>query len=171
MYMHTSGDHCILYRIKLSSCSVIGGVGAVRLSGDIRAEVQRLYGVEVDHASQFLRAKIHQEVFFSKKYIRVKTRNSYTVIYSQGGGEKYGIVQYFLSLSDQAVAVIQPLTVNTSPTCYPSQLSILHSRIKPVVMDSVVCIVNVKNIIRKCVFVDTGSRVYVCTKPCRIAFD
>ena len=102
--------------------------------GDIRADVQRSCGVEVDHASQFLRAKIHQEVFFSEKYTRVKTRNSYTVIYSQGGVEKYGIVQYFLSLSDQAVAVIQPLTVSTSPTCYPSQLSILHSRIKPVVM-------------------------------------
>lgn len=59
----TSGDHCILYRIKLSSCSVIGGVGAVKLSGDIKAEVLRSCGVEVDHASQFLRAKIHQEVF------------------------------------------------------------------------------------------------------------
>lgn len=143
----------------------------VKLSDMIKSKVYRSCGVEVDHASQFLRAVIQKELFYCENYTRLRTRNSFTICYSHNGFEKYGFVQYFLSLNDQAVAVVVPLIVTTSPTCFPPELSVLRNRIKPVVLDSIVCIVHVKNIICKCVCIDTGSSAYVCRKPCQLSLD
>lgn len=158
-------------RVNLPDCSIIGRVQSVALTDAVKAKVQSVCGVWVDHSSQFFRAMIRQKVFYSKSYTRLKSRNSYTVCYSEDGAEKYGVIQYFLSLSEQTVAVITPLIITASPTCYPRELSVLCSRINPVVLDTVICVVPVNNIVCKCVFIDTGSAFYVARKPSQLNLD
>ena len=70
---------------------MIDKVEVVALTDVVRDVDFSTCGVRADYATQFLRAKIRQRLFYSRRYNRLKTRNSYTVCYSQDGGESMGL--------------------------------------------------------------------------------
>ena len=140
------------------------------VTGDLKGAVYRSCGVSLDRASRLLRIKLRQGVFYSQQYTRLRSRNSYTVCYSDGGEEKFGFIQYFLSLPGQTLAVVTPL-LPASHSCYPTQLRILRHRIKSVVLDSSFCIVSVDMFICKCVFIEFDNLCYVARKPSTLNLD
>ena len=127
-------------------------------------DVKDAIGANVEHASMFLRAKVNREVYYSQGYNRLKSRNSFTVIYEEDNEEKYGLIQYFISIPGRVMAVIIPLSVIPAPH-YPSQLGILNQRIIPVSLSSTICVVPIKALICKCVYIHCGSGTFIVRKP------
>ena len=71
-------------------------------------------------------------------------RNNYTVCYKDGGATQYGLIEYFLSLPNQSVAVLNKLS-ETSHHCYAQGLGIFCSRVVSVKLQSLIEIVPVKS--------------------------
>ena len=142
-----------IFRLTLVDCSVIGSIETVSLSLEVQGALRRDCGVEVNVASRFLRASVKQVEYYSLEYKRLKTRNSYTVFYQAGEQDRFGLIHYFLSLPDQTLAVVQQLTP-TSNYCYPHQLRELQQRIIPVTLESSICIVPIKSLVSKCVYLN-----------------
>ena len=127
-------------------------------------DVKDAIGMNVEQASMFMKAKVNKEVYYSQRYDRLKSRNSFTVCYEEDNAEKYGLIQYFLSIPGQTVAIVVPLII-TPPPHYPSQLDILNKRIIPVVLSSTICAVPIKALVCKCVYVHCGSGMFIVRKP------
>lgn len=113
-------------------------------------------GVEAIKASRFLRASVKHVELYSYEYKRLKTRNSYTVLYKENEEDKFGLIQYFLSLPTQSVAVVKQLKP-TNNYCYSHQFRELQQRIIPVTVETGICVVPVKSIMTKCVYLDLES--------------
>ena len=138
---------------------MIGNVQVILLDNDVKEAI----GENVEQASMFTKVMVGREVYYSQRYSRLKTRNSYTVCYEEDCSEKYGQIQYFLSMPGQVVAVVVPLIVITPH--YPSQLGILNKRIIPVAVSSSVRAVPVMALVCKCVYVYCGSGMFVVRRP------
>ena len=76
----------------------------------------------------------------------------------------FGFINYFLSLSSSSVAVVTPLTPN-STYCYPHQLNVLRQCIIPVSVESSVVVVPAKCILYKCVCIEFGDVTFVAKLP------
>ena len=59
----------------------------------------------------FYRLKLREEMFFSQRYIRVKKRNSYTILYKKETMLRFGLIVLFLSINRTPVALVQKLMV------------------------------------------------------------
>ena len=132
----------------------------VSLDDDIKDAI----GTNVEQASMSMKVKVNSEIYYSQRYDRLRSRNSYTVCYQEDDTEKYGLIQYFLSIPGQVVAVVVPLFIRAPPH-YPSQLNILNKRIIPVALSSTVCAVPIKALVCKCVYVHCGSGMFIVRKP------
>ena len=138
----------------------------MHLEDEVQSLLRERFGVDMEVGRKFLRVQIKGKVYHSTEYKRMKTRNSYTVCYSAGAVEKFGFIRYFISLSTTTVAVISPL-IPSSHHCYPPELSVLHSRVIPVIAahDSIIDVVSVSFIVSKCVFIDFNGCMYVARLP------
>ena len=78
----------------------------------------------------------------------------------------YGLIQYFLSLSQFSVAVIYvtPLTPSSN-YCFPAQLHVLKDLIVPVVVESSVVVISVDCLLYKCVFISVSDSVFIVNPP------
>ena len=154
-------------RVKLSDCYALGKLYTVTVERDVRMLVTARLGLDSapSTASRFLRASIGNVVYYSKGYTRTKTRNSHTICYrGLDNSEKFGLVQYFLSLAKETVAIITPL----SPTHnypFPRQLVELKKRIVPVTESSAIDVIPVRLFLFKCVYITSCAVHYVATPP------
>lgn len=148
------------FRLTLVDCSVIGDIEMVHLSLEVQEALRRDCGVEAVKVSRFLRASVKRVELYSFEYKRLKTRNSYTVVYKENEEDKFGLIQYFLSLPTQSVAVVKRLKP-TNNYCYSHQLRELQQRIIPVTVETGIHVVPVKSIITKCIYLDLESSKYV----------
>ena len=136
-----------------------------KVASDVVERIQRNTGVSVEFASTFSTALVNGEVYQSKSYKRITKRNSYTVCYTQGGEERYGLIEYFVSIREQTLAVITPLLQQTA-TCYPDVLTILNTRIIPVKMGRTLDVILVTSLLSKTVLVSfNSSKMYICRFP------
>ena len=152
-------------RVSLDDCKAIGAIKTIRIATNVAECIQRNTGVIVEFASKFCTACVNGEVYQSKSYTRITTRNSYTVCYTQRTEERYGLIEYFLSFQQQILAVISPL-VQLSTPCYPAVLSILNSRIIPVMSGRSLDVISVSLLISKTILISLDSdKMYVCKFP------
>ena len=116
-------------------------------------------------ASRFLRARVGKTVYHSQMYTRTKTRNSYTVCYkSEDGIERFGLVQYYLSLTNTTVAVVTPLTPAHCHN-FPSQLRELDDCIVSVNKELSIGVIPVRSFLYKCIYIDSCDVSYVAKPP------
>ena len=52
--------------------------------------------------------EVRGKLYYSKQYQRVKKRNSFTI--DSNGLNKFGLIEYFVFVCEQVIAVIKPLT-------------------------------------------------------------
>ena len=128
------------------------------------------FNVHIGTASAFYRAKISGKTYYSRLYIRTDKRNSYTIGYVDCGQHKFGFINYFISLSSCSVAVVTPLTPNSS-YCYPQQLRVLHQCIIPVSVEQSVVIVPTQCIMYKCVCIDSCGVTFLARLPNQLCID
>lgn len=150
--------------VALSGCAAIGPIYTIHLEPGLRRAVQEQFQIEIEMASTFYRAMIQGKTYYSKSYTRAKTRNSYTVQYTDNGVQKFGFINYFLSVSSLCVAVVTPLTP-TSSYCFPPVLSILCDRIIPVSVESSTVLVSTNCLSCMCVCISVGGAVSVARSP------
>lgn len=81
-------------------------------------------------------------------------------MYEENEEDKFGLIQYFLSLPTQSVAVIKRLKPNNDYCC-SHQLRELQQRLIPVTVETGIHVIPVKSIITKCVYLDLESSKYV----------
>ena len=141
--------HCSC-RLALSDCQVIGSVRAISVDPNVRQYLVHNFNIGCTAASAFDRALILGRTYHSCLYSRITKRNSYTICYTESGTDMWGFIDYFISLPSSSVAVVTPLTPNSS-YCYPHQLHILRPCIIPVTVESSVVVVPTKCILYKCV--------------------
>ena len=82
-------------------------------------------------------------------------RNSYMICHSEDGTKTYALIKYFIALHTVTFAVASLLDL-ISNYCYPSQLTILHSRVIPVTLQDNTCDISLLlfiNDLQGCVFV------------------
>lgn len=121
-------------------------------------------------------------LYYSSRYKRVKSRNSYTVKFKNvDGSSQYGQVQFFVSVSSQVFAFVLKLQTH-SVSCQAhfsishNSLDVLHvSKIVPIECSGgrMVCI-PASNHISKCVFIsidDLCKCQYVVSFPNRLLHD
>jgi hypothetical protein len=121
--------------LKLADCSIIVGKVQVISLDDVKDAI----GTDVELASMFMKVKVNSDLYYSQRYDRLKSRNSFTVYYEEDDAETYGL----LSIPGRVVAVVVPLSVSTRPH-YPSQFNIINMRIIPVALSSTICAVPIK---------------------------
>ena len=100
-------------------------------------------------------------MYHSLEYERVKKRNSYTIVYTKDGDERYGLIRCFLSLPTGTFAVLSPLK-SSSNFIYPTQLSILRSRVIPFISEVNIIVIRVSCVVSKCVYVNLPGCMDVC---------
>ena len=105
------------------------------LSSEVQDALKEMFGVDVEMAQTFHRMQVNGKVYHSREYKRMKTRNSCTICYSADGQEKYGLIEFFTCLPTCTVAVITQLETSSN-YCYKPELTILCSRVIPVVSDN-----------------------------------
>ena len=130
----------------------------------MREAIRRDCGIELQSASRFQKVSIRNVEYHSHSCRNITTRNSYTICYSTGGVDRFALVEYFLSLSDRTVAVIQQLTPNAR-YCYSEHLADLRRSIIPVTLDPVLHVVPVQSFLCKCVYVSLNTSMYVARPP------
>jgi len=73
---------------------------------------------------------------------------------------------YFVIIKEQPAAVVRRFVTLSIPTEFQPVYSIV-----PVQYSDRIDIVNVRDIIVKCVYIDVGYSTYVATFPCTLHFD
>ena len=155
----------VICSIKLHDCTAVGILRSIVISQEVKDAIWQKWGELVSSGSQFFRAIVNEDVYYSKSYHRIKTRNNYTVCYEDEGRRRYGQILYFLSTNTQnSLAVISPFERTTS-ICYPEQLGILQSRMIPVTLKPIVMIAPVQSLICKCVCISRGATVVYVVRP------
>ena len=130
----------------------------------MRDAIREGIGLDVPMGRKFYRIQLGSKVYHSLEYERVKKRNSYTIAYTKDGEERYGLIRFFLSLPTGTVAVLSPLN-SSSNFIYPTQLSILRSRVIPVVLEVNIIVVCVSCLVDKCVYVNLPGCMYIARLP------
>lgn len=92
----------------LPDCVAVGTVKRVDVDGDVQCLLNQQLEVDVHLARKFLCVVVRNTAFACSQYTRVKSVNNYTVCYRIDGHMKYGLVRYFLALSDSCVPLYPP---------------------------------------------------------------
>lgn len=117
---------------------------------------------------KFLRVLIGDSLFYSCQYNRIKSRNSYTISYILDGSEGLGQIQYFISIHDTVFAVIR--TLKSVPETCQSFFQLPHCALDLVpcivpVIYAELAVVPIVGIVKKAVFMDISSKLYVAKFP------
>ena len=117
-------------------------------------------------------------MYSSKLYTRSKRRNNFTVVYQSCRAILYGVIEYFVCISVSgtyfAYACINQLVPENS--C-KDHFNITHTAldngvsIVPVHFIEPKVLVNVDNILCKCVFITVHSNNYICIPPNTLLLD
>ena len=127
--------------------------------------IYSLFKITLETASAFYRAIVNKETYYSKLYRRAKVRNSYTVAYVDGDTQKYGFIEYFLSLPSHTAVVITPLTP-TSDYCYPEHVrTLLCRKIIPVSVHSSFSVISSVSLLYKCVCIALPGGTFIAKLP------
>ena len=94
----------------------------------------------------------------------MKSRNSYTIRYTVGREEKFGFIQYYLSLPSGTAAVLL-LLKKASNYCYSHEFTSLRKRIIPVTIKDNLCVISVSSIVSKCVYIKLHTGMYIAVLP------
>lgn len=118
---------------------------------------------------KFYKMMIRKSLFFSLEYKRVKSRNSYTVVYIEDGREQFGKILFFLQLYTTSFVVLSnlqslPVTCQAHFGLAHSALDIVHKLIPVNDGDSLKC-VPASAIVCKCVYMAIDGKTYVVTFP------
>ena len=140
----------LLYcRIPLTDSCALGKIQVLLwLEAEVQDKLKELFGMDMQTGHKFLRVHIRGKVYHSLEYKRTKKRNSHTVCYSSDNVEKFGFIMYFISLSGSTVAVLYHL-VPSPHHCYPPEISVLQSRIIPLIPTDdidIVCFIYCKQV-------------------------
>ena len=89
---------------------LLTAVKTIHLQLPVQLEISRTFNISQETASVFYRAIIKGETYYSRAYERAKVRNSYTIEYIDSDGrQKFGYIEYFVSLTSHTAIVITPL--------------------------------------------------------------
>jgi len=144
----------------------IGKVEVKRLPENELGLLNAHFGTSSTLVAVFYRLQKGGTLFYSELYRRVKIRNSFTVCYKISGTEFCGKIMYFVIIKEQPAAVVRRFVTLSIPTEFQPVYSIV-----PVQYSDRIDIVNVRDIIVKCVYIDVGYSTYVATFPCTLHFD
>lgn len=136
----------------------------VTLQPHVRQAVFQKLNIDVETASVFTRAIVKKETYYSRCYYWTKMRNSYTVEYMDNGVQRFGFINFFISLQSLTIVVLTPL-IRTSSFCYPNILTSLSSRIIPVCVDLSTTVILAECLVQKCVCIDFGGATYIAKPP------
>lgn len=120
-------------------------------------------------------AEYQGNLYFSRQYQRVKKRNSYTVVYSDGEAKQYALIEHFVFVNHRLVAILKPLSL--IPVARKDHFDVSTTALDtlsfliPVVITDVVKCCFVEKFISKCLFIDFGYVKYVLEFPSSIIFD
>lgn len=126
---------------------------------------------------------VHESaVYYSAKYKRVKSRNSYTVVFKDACGTAYGQIQFFVLLSSSVFVYVkkfEPLSVTCQVHFHLSHQSLdklTASSIVPVKPGSVIDeFIPASSLVSKCVFVsitDSSNPCnYIISFPNKLLYD
>lgn len=125
---------------------------------------------------KFHRIMKENSVFFSAGYSRVRVRNSYTVEYVDDDDIKIGKILYYVHVITVTFAVIRELLPVFGVSNYfnlsNDSLDCLHcSRILPISSEESISFVPVKDITKKIVFMNFGTKMYIATFPNNLTHD
>ena len=167
-----------------SQHAIVGGMSVSSLTPDEKQLISSRYMTQCvgnipDTVQTFYRLQQGNSIFYSKRYGKVKKRNSYTVLFKNTASkEQFGQILYFLLIDNLPFAVLQPFAIHTNatdhfnlpqPDCTP-----LNSKLFIVPQESDInyVAVPVNHIISKSVFVDIGSHnSYVICFPTHLTID
>ena len=79
-------------------CWRIGRCVQTVLTPDLTVFLKNYDSREPQSVYKFWRLQLHRNLFYSKEYTRVKSRNSYTVHLLVGDTFEYGHIKYFLEV-------------------------------------------------------------------------
>ncbi len=124
----------------------------------------------------FYRLQLCTEIFYSRKYGRVKKRNSYTVAYNSITTEqlRFGEIIFFFVINGIPFATINEFKTEQAVEHFqlPLDFSILNGIIYPVVTRcSIATVIKAESISYKCVCTDVRCKTYVVLFPCKISCD
>lgn len=111
-------------------------------------------------------------LLFSKKYRRVKSRNSYTISFCGESGRLFGEVVYFVMLNKEPVAIVNVLdNLSSCQEHFSLTHSLLDLRLFPVAPSNRLVLVPAKSIYEKCISVNVGQELYVAKFMSKLLLD
>ena len=120
------------------------------------------------------RAEYKGQLYFSRQYSRVKKRNSYTVIYCDGGRQHFAIVDSFVMINNRLIAILLPL-IPHSLSCKEyfnlSTVVELLSHLIPVTKGNSFKCCFIEQFVCTCLFIDFGFIQYIAKFPSTVMFD
>lgn len=122
------------------------------------------------HAQHFFRVMLHGEIYYCENYQRVKKRNSYTMIYVDGEGVRFGHIEQYLLIQNVPMAVVRRLEIaSRSPFGHHSHLSAILVQPASVFSYSLIAVHNIKE---KCLYVEVEDNVaYIFRFPSKFLND
>ncbi len=92
-----------------SGCYLIGAGKHQIVTGQMSVVFRSTVGAPVTSGLFFTRAFIHGKVFHSKRYVKVKQRNSYTVMFKEEGSYcmSYGHIECFAKIRLHSLCMLQ----------------------------------------------------------------
>ena len=186
LFMSCLWSHFYRLRKQLldSQHAIVGGMSVTTLTPDEKQFLSSRYMIQCagnipDTVQTFYRLQRGNSMFYSKRYGKVKKRNSYTVLFKNTASkEQFGQILYFLLIGNLPFAMLQPFAIHTTatdhfnlpqPDCTPLNSKLF---IVPQESDIINVAVPVNHIISKSVFVDIGSHnSYVLCFPTHLTID
>ena len=167
-YNIISNFFIILYRLQKSvtpftDCFSIGKLHALT---DIDVPSNFVLPCSLSECKKFCRASINNITLHSRQYSTVKSRNTYTISYTnpESGTTAYGQIEYLFSTTS-VFAVIQELVQLE----FPAELSLLSKWIVPVEVAEKCILLN--SIINKCVYIHFSDCKSCCMISDKFCFD
>lgn len=140
----------------------------MNLSEEEGRVVSSFYEMPLQTISIFKRLLKNGEIFFCDKYLRVKKRNSFTVLYKSAsdGRDQFGQILFFTIFQNKPGVVLKQLQLLDTPECFQPAC------VCPVKVINKLVVTSISNIKAKCVFVQVSSNVsYVFKFPCSLIVD
>lgn len=149
-------------RLLSENAWALGPVENKTLSSSESTLISKYFGTQtLTSVPTFKRLKKEDNIYFCSQYLRVKCRNSYTVVYSD---TLYGHISFFVLYNNKPAAVIKKLEkLPASDRFLP---------LVPVKVTSDFDIISIGAITEKCVFIQTSQNCCCVGKfPCNINTD
>ena len=109
----------ILYRLQKSVTPFTNcfSIGKLHVLTDTDVPSNFVLPCSLSECKKFFRASVNNIILHSRQYSKVKSRNTYTISYSnpESGTTAYGQIEYFFSTTTSVFAVIQELVQVESP--------------------------------------------------------